>query len=421
MSKIEKQVDGSILSFHKEVRFPRFPRAEFDQRIAKAKELMGKYGIDALLLFAPENIYYYTGFKKENFAVDKRWRRGAIIQKDADPVMLMGNEVFFNATVTAWVDNIKGWGGPPELGRPQNFVEADFQLIQDLDLHQKVLGMEIWEDTPAIPVDLTYLEFDQLRKSLPDAKIVDAGELIWQQRMIKTAWEIETIKELAAITTKGFAAGMEAMREGITERDIVRKMYRAMIDSGLNNEPMPSRILLRGPGHYHASLMGPHDTVLKKGDMLQFDGGPCHKGYWSDVKRNACFGEPPALEKSLYDIALEAQQAAINAVKPGAAVADICNAATDMLLSIDPSSDINSFSFAGHGLGIHTHEPPCIVPNSKAANMVLEEGMYLAIEVGAFDAPEFRVVGGFPEDNILVTKDGYENLTRDIPNHLWIV
>ena len=240
MSKIEKQVDGSILSFHKEVRFPRFPRAEFDQRIAKAKELMGKYGIDALLLFAPENIYYYTGFKKENFAVDKRWRRGAIIQKDADPVMLMGNEVFFNATVTAWVDNIKGWGGPPELGRPQNFVEADVQLIQDLDLHQKVLGMEIWEDTPAIPVDLTYLEFDQLRKSLPDAKIVDAGELIWQQRMIKTAWEIETIKELAAITTKGFAAGMEAMREGITERDIVRKMYRAMIDSGLNNEPMPS-------------------------------------------------------------------------------------------------------------------------------------------------------------------------------------
>ena len=54
------------------------------------------------------------------------------------------------------------------------------------------------------------------------------------------------------------------------------------------------------------------------------------------------------------------------------------------------------------------------------ADIVLKEGMYLAVEVSAFDAPEFRVIGGFPEDNILVTKDGYENLTKDIPNHLWI-
>jgi Xaa-Pro aminopeptidase len=420
MAEIERQVDQSILSFHKEVRFPRFPHTEFDQRLAKAKELMGGYGVDALLLFAPENLYYYTGFKKENFAVEKRWRRGAIILKDADPVMLMGNEVFFNATLTSWVENIKGWGGPPELNRPQNFVEAYVQLIQDLDLHRKVLGMEMWEDSPAIQVDLTYLEFDQLRKALPDARIVDAGELIWEQRMVKTPWEIEIIRELASITTKGFIAGLEAVREGITERDIVRNMYRIMIDSGLNNEPMVSRIPLKGPGHYHAAIMGPHDTVLRKGDMLQFDGGPCHKGYWSDVQRNACVGEPPALEIKLYDMALEAQQTAINAVKPGVTAADIHRVATEKLMSIDPSIDINRCVFVGHGLGLHTHEPPYLVPNAKEADIILKEGMYLAIEVSAFDAPEFRVIGGFPEDNILVTKDGYENLTKAIPNHLWI-
>ena len=420
MAKIEKQADGSILSFHKEVRFPRFPQYEFEQRLAKAKELMGKYGIDALLLFSPENIYYYTGFKKENFALDKRWRRGAIILKDADPIMLMGNEVFFNATLTSWVDNIKGWGGPPELGRPQNFVEAYVQLIQELDLHQKVLGMEIWEGSATIPVDLTYLEFDQLRNNLLDAKIVDAGELIWKQRMVKTAWEMETIRELAAITTKGFIAGLEAIREGITERDIVRKIYKVMIGSGLNNEPMPNRMLIRGPGHYHADMMGPHDTVLKMGDMLQFDGGPCHKGYWCDVKRNACVGEPPNLQKRLYDIALEVQQAAINAVKPGATVGSVYMAAAEKLKRIDSGDDSKRCLIGGHGLGIHPHEPPCFVPSGKESDTVLEEAMYLVIEASAYDAPEFKVIGGFPGDSILVTKDGCENLTKDIPNHLWI-
>ena len=84
------------------------------------------------------------------------------------------------------------------------------------------------------------------------------------------------------------------------------------------------------------------------------------------------------------------------------------------------SFNINRCVFVGHGQGLHTHEPPYLVPTGKDADIVLEEGMYLAVEVSAFDAPEFRVIGGFPEDDILVTKDGFENLTKDIPNHLWI-
>jgi len=420
MGEREKEVDQSILLFHREVRFPRFPYTEFQQRLGKVKELMGKNGIDALLLFAPENLYYYTGFKKENVAMEKRWRRGAIILKDGDPMMLMGNEVFFNATLTSWIKDIKGWGGPPELGRPQNFIEAYIQLIKEIDLHRKVLGMEIWEDSPAVEVDLTYLEFDQLRQGLPDAKIMDAGNLVWEQRMVKSPFEIGIIKELASIVTRGFVAGLEAVREGVTEKDVVRKMYRVMIAEGLNNEPMYSRISLKGPGHYHTAIMGSHNTVLKKGDMLQFEGGPCHKGYWSDVQRNTCIGEPPALERRLYAMALEAQQAAISIIKPGVKAGDIHRVATEKLMSIDPKIDTNRCAFVGNGLGLHTHEFPYPVPGGKQADIALKEGMYLAVGVGVFDTPDFRVIGGFPEDSILVTNDGYENLTKDIPNHLWI-
>jgi len=418
---VEENMDKKILSFHGGVRFPNFSQEEFEGRLRKSKELMGKYGIDALLLFAPENLYYYTGFKKENVAVDKRWRRGAIIPKDGDPVMLMGNEVFFNAVTSSWVKDIRGWVGKPEFGRPQNFIESFTAIIKELDLYNKRLGMEFWDKVPAIQVDLTWKEFDDLKSSLPEAKIVDAGALIWEQRMVKTSYEIEIIRELSSLTVKGFKAGLEAVREGISERQIIDIIYDTMISDGiLWNQPVFGRIPIRGPGHYHAGIMGPQDTILKKGDMLMFDGGPCHKGYWSDIQRNACVGEPPLLQRKLYDAALEGLDAALAVIKPGIRAGEIHQAAQERLKKIDPKFNIIRNVFAGHGLGLHTHEPPYLDPSGSQADIILQEGMYLAVEISAFDSPEFRVIGGFPEDTILVTKDGYENLTEKIPRGLWI-
>ena len=417
---IDQMKDSTVLSRHREVRFPRFPYEEYEGRVSKARELMGKYGMDALLLFAPEDIFYYTGFKKENLAVEKRWRRGVVFPKKGEIVMLMGNEVFFNATITSWVKDIRGWGGPPELGRPQNFVEGYVGLIKEMDLQNKALGVELWEKTPAVDVDLTWHEFDAIRRALPEAKFADAGSMIWEQRMIKTPFEIGVIKELAKIATKGFKVGLETIREGVTEQEIVINMYQTMLAEGLWDVPMFSRVPMKGPGHYHAGILAPQATVLKKGDMLMFDGGPRHKGYWCDIQRNACIGEPPAIERKLYDAALEGLDAALSVIKPGVRVAEIHRAAAERLGKIDPKFSVIRNVFAGHGLGLHTHEPPYLDPTGDQAEIILKEGMYLAVEISAQDVPEFRVVGGFPEDNVLVTKDGHENLTWDVPRKLWI-
>ena len=417
---INQMKDASVLSQHREVRFPHFPYEEYERRLTKAKELMGRYGIDALLLFAPEDIFYYTGFKKENIAVEKRWRRGCVFPKKGEIVMLMGNEVFFNATITSWVKDIRGWGGPPELGRPQDFVDGYVGLIKEMDLHNKVLGLEFWDEAPAIQVDMSWSEFDAIRRALPEAKLVDAGSMIWEQRMIKTPFEIGVIKELMKITVNGFNAGLEAVREGTTEIEIVTRIFQEMLSVGLWNLPTFGSIPIRGPGHYHAGILGPQDTVLKKGDMLMFDGGPCHKGYYSDIQRNACIGEPSTLQRELYDAALEGLDAALSVIKPGIRAAEVHQAAADRMGKIDPKFSVIRNVFAGHGLGLHTHEPPYLDPTGPQADIILKEGMFLAVEISAFDLPEFKVVGGFPEDDILVTKNGHENLSKDIPRHLWI-
>jgi len=107
-------------------------------------------------------------------------------------------------------------------------------------------------------------------------------------------------------------------------------------------------------------------------------------------------------------------------IKPGIRVAEIHRAAAERLGRIDPKFAVIRNVFAGHGMGLHTHEPPYLDPTGDQANIILQEGMYLAVEISAFDLPEFKVVGGFPEDNVLVTKDGHENLTWGVPRELWI-
>lgn len=416
---IEK-IDMKILSLHGGVRFPHFPREEYEGRLRKVKGLMGKYGMDGLLLFAPEDLYYYMGFKKENMPPDKKWRSGGIIPKNGEPVLLMDNLKYFNAVSSCWVKDIRGWGGLPEYGRPQNFLEAFVGIIKELDLFNKTLGLELWENITPLPVDLTWKEFDELKSRLPEAKMVDAGDLIWEQRMIKTPYEIKIIRELSVITNKGFRAGLEAIREGVSEKYITNAIYDAMLAAGLWNQPVWGRLPIRGPGHYHAGIMGPQETILKKGDMLMFDGGPCHKGYWSDIQRNACIGEPPALQRKLYDASLAGLDAALAVIRPGIRVGEIHRAALEKLQSIDPQLGIVRNLFAGHGQGLHTHEPPYLDPSGTHADMIVQEGMYLAVEISAFDAPAYKVIGGFPEDNVLVTNNGCENLSESIPRHLWI-
>ena len=79
--------------------------------------------------------------------------------------------------------------------------------------------------------------------------------------------------------------------------------------------------------------------------------------------------------------------------------------------------------FAGHSMGYYTHEPPYLVPDDHTE---LKPGMYLAVEVAAIEkpalpGPEPDCVMMWPEDNLLVTEEGYENLTEKLSTDLWIV
>jgi Xaa-Pro aminopeptidase len=408
----------------REAKFPGLPYEEYTLRINKAKELMRRYNFDALLLFGIDNIRYYTGHIKSSYGFSRRWRRGVVIPREGDPVLVCHNVVYRNALLTTWIEDIRPWGGLKRLGNEKDHETIFINILKDLGA--KKVGIEI-DDT--IQNEISWGEFETIKKGLENVDWIDASELIWEQRMIKTRYEQTIIRDLHVKFTKALLRAREQLKIGMTEFDFHGLIFENCVHEGIHEDPMAGRMMMVGPGRYMAGIMGATDTVLKQGDTLFIDGGPRHKGYFIDIQRNICFGKPTKKMKEHYRVALEAMLACASAVKPGAMASDVWDAGENTLRKIDPKYLLKLASEGmGHGMGLYTHEPPFFMSKVSLERLgevdrVLKPGMYVAVEVGILDnePAEPEIVKMYPEENLLVTETGYEMLTKSIPNDLWII
>jgi Xaa-Pro dipeptidase len=399
----------------REISSPEVPYEEYELRINKARELMGKHKIDAMLLFSPLHMRYYLGFRKASYGSSEQWRRLAIIPRDKDSVFIPANIVHRLAMKTTWVKDIRAWGGPDYLRFPKHYRPLLFDAIKELGLDNKKIGVEIFDSHT--PIDLSFPEWEKIKAGLPKVKFVDGSPVYWEQRQIKTPYEQKIIRKLCDILVKGVNAGFNFIRPGVSEIDVHQVMWKTFLEEGLHDCPMGGRLMQHGGRHrYDLMIVPPTDYVLQPGDQYFIDGGPMHKGYFCDIQRNLCLGPPPDLEVKLYDAANAATEAAIQALKPGVKASDVFKAGMKVLKEKFKMTE-NPIDFLGHGIGLQTHEPPYLMADNDTT---IKPGMFLAVEVWAADIPEYRVIGGFPEDNLLVTENGVENLTAGVSRELWV-
>ena len=161
----------------------------------------------------------------------------------------------------------------------------------------------------------------------------------------------------------------------------------------------------------------PHDRgsgPLAAGEPIIIDIFPQDKAtkYHADMTRTFCHGDPDDTVREWYDLTAEAKAAALAAVEPGATGEDVHNAVCDVYesaglptLRSDERTETGFIHSTGHGVGLAVHELPRISPGGET----LEPGQIITIEPGLYD-PD---VGGVRiEDIVVVTEDGYENLTE---------
>ena len=229
--------------------------------------------------------------------------------------------------------------------------------------------------------------------------------VVEQARVIKDDGEVATLREAARRLTPVARAAFEAVRAGTSERVIAARIETAIRDAGFER-PSFDTIVASGPNaalpHYRAG-----DRLLERGDVVVLDFGGVLDGYCSDLTRTVAVAPASAEAHRVHQAVREAQQAAIDAVRPGIATTDVDRAARRVL---DAHGLGEAFGHGtGHGLGLDVHEEPRVTrPRADVAPVPLEPGMVFTIEPGAY-LPGW---GGVRiEDDVLVTARGCEVLT----------
>lgn len=380
-----------------------FSLAEFEQRTARAQQMMHEAQLDALLLTTEPNFRYFTGFQSQFWESPTRpWF--TIVPLTGKPIAVIP-EIGRIGLECTWVEEIHTWPSPrPEddgvtlLAATLSKVASRFGRVGAL------LG-------PETHLRMPNANFARLCHLLGGTEMVDAGSLMTALRHVKSAEEIAKIHTMCQIASDGFENLPNLLRAGISERENMRRFRLDLLQRG--GDSAPYLMASSGQGGYDNIIMGPSDRILEAGDIMVIDTGTVYDGYFCDFDRNFAFGHVDDAARRAYDVLYRATDAGIAAAKPGATTSDLCNAMWSILEAGGALG--NDVGRMGHGLGMQLTEQPSITPTDGT---VLLPGMVMTIEPAMTFAPNKQMVH---EENIVITEDGARLLTRRAPVEIPII
>ena len=368
--------------------------ATLSSRHARIREAFDTLSLDALIVTSAQNIRYLTNHAGSAGIL--------VVTRDAMHLVI---DFRYEEATRALQETASACPGLTTWKVPASYEEALIAALAELS--PSTVGFEAgnvtvarhawWRDTIAARTLAIELR--------PTESVVE------QARTIKDAAEVTAMREAARRLTGVTAAVIPAIRVGMRERALAGVLEGHMRQAGYDRLAFDT-IVASGPNsalpHYRA---GERRLVL--GDLLVLDFGGVLDGYCCDLTRTVSIGPPTPEARRVYGAVLEAQLAAIAAVRPGIAASDVDAAARKVLISHGLGEAFGHGT--GHGLGLDVHEEPRITrPRPDAAAVTLAPGMVFTIEPGAYLAGW----GGVRiEDDVLVTETGCEVLTS-VPKEL---
>jgi Xaa-Pro aminopeptidase len=234
------------------------------------------------------------------------------------------------------------------------------------------------------------------RLGLGELEVVDIGAELALLRRRKSELEVRLLREAARLTDGALDVARAEAKPGVSERELAARLGLALgsewafppcVISG-NDDPIPIR--------------EPTERRLQEGDTVMVDIGAAFEGYQADATRTFVIGEPNAEQRRVWEAVTRAYDAAVDATRPGVSCVSLHKAAA----SAAESAGYSLAHRIGHGIGLATSFEWPDIPNEQAA---LEPGVTICIEPG-IAVPGAGVMK--LEDDVLVTADGCELLTR---------
>ena len=363
-----------------------FTGDDYAARRARVLADAGEAGLDGVLVTPGPDLVWLTGYQPT--AITERLTV-LVLTPGLEPTLVVPVLERPDAEAAVGVETLAvvDWSdGEDPFTRAGALLAADRTLgISDSAWAMHLLGLQ-----DAVPGS----SYRSLTQSLP------------MMRAVKDANELGRLEGAGAAADATFEQILGVRFSGRKETDVAADLARLLREHG--HEQVDFTVVGSGPNganpHHEAG-----DRTIEVGDAVVLDFGGLRDGYGSDTSRTVCVGEPTAEIREVHDIVRTAQQAGVDAVRPGVACQEIDRAARAVIT--DAGYGEQFIHRTGHGIGTTTHEPPYMVEGEEQP---LVPGMCFSVEPGIYLAGRFGVR---IEDIVTVTTAGgarFNNSGREL-------
>ncbi|MGQ9679668.1 MAG: M24 family metallopeptidase [Candidatus Bathyarchaeia archaeon] len=378
---------------------------EYRRRIKRVKEELANRDLDLLLLTSEKSIFYLCGFT--HIATERPAVLG--VPLEGEP-FFMGPllEADHLRLQTSLVEEVRTYIDYPGEKHP---IKLFAEWLAERGYGKSRIGA----DNPAGATGIYGYVGPPLNEEMPEAEFVKSGDIIWSMRLIKSAEEVELIRESAKWGNLAHSLLQEYTAPGMWDAEVsmlasyeASSMMKKTLGAGY--EPFragrtPASAGFRGQVGWKSAI--PHSIgigrAIKEGDTLITGAGADIGGYNSELERTMIVGRPSSKQKRYFEAMVKSQEAAMNAMAPGVKCSEVDKAANKVIIEAGFRDLIRHHT--GHGIGLEGHEPPWL---DVGNDLELKPGMVVSCEPGIYEIG----YGGFRHsDTILITDDGCEAIT----------
>jgi len=373
---------------------PIFSVAEMENRLAKLRTQMAAENIDVVFFTSIHNINYYNHFVYCSFGRPY----GLVVTH---------NKL---KSITANIDG----GQPWRRGFGENVIFTDWEK----DNYFKAVQQEV-PNSGRVGIEYDHINLENMKKLqdvLSDAELVDISKMTMRQRMVKSAEEIELIRNGAQVADIGGAACVEAIGEGVPEYEVALHSTQAMVREISRRYPESDIMDTWTWFQSGINTDGAHNPVstrkIQKGDILSLNCFPMIGGYYTALERTLFFDHASDRHLEIWDVNVEVHRRGLELIRPGVRCCDIAEELNEIFSKHD-LLQYRTFGY-GHSFGSlsHYYGREAGLELREDIETVLEPNMVVSIEPMVMLPETLPGAGGYREHDILVvTEDGAENIT----------
>ena len=371
-----------------------------------------KKSADEQYSFTPNrNFYYFTGIEEEEHILVLTKINGEVKEymylKEIDEEMerWVGKSLRDNeAKEISAVENVS------YKNDFEGFLNRLFSGVEDINVY---LDME--RDSYNSLSNIVGVFAKELIEKYPYVRVKNVYPKVVPLRLVKSKEEIEELQKAIDITIEGVNSLMKNAKDGMKEYELEAYFEFACKSRGVKDYAFKT-IAAAGK---NATILHyvDNNSEMKDGDLILFDLGAQHNYYNGDISRTfPVNGKFTDRQKEVYEAVLRVNEAVISEIKPGVKFLELNKKATDMIAEeciklglIKEKSEVRKYYWhsIGHSLGLDTHDI-----TTPSRDITFEEGMVWTVEPGIYIAEEG--IGIRIEDDIVVTKDGVDVLTKNM-------